>query len=254
MVQLRELLGELVQRKQADTLMEVVFGVLLNAEKVIEDQAIEIQHLRKQLFGRRSEKLSPDQLSLFAQMLASVVAERPAADAPSDPAAPATAPKKKRKKPVRRPLTPTQSGSRGNRRPPSIDACMRATPFGSRPASLGNGGVVDGRPANVMDMLLQRTAIASSAASAVAGRFGSTAGTSGGSLSGRLFRGMAPHCTRPLTPTLSPLRGAREENQPLRGISTVKVEPVSASLRTLIVPPIASTSCREIHRPSPSPA
>ena len=113
MVQLRELLGELVQRKQADTLMEVVFGVLLNAEKVIEDQAIEIQHLRKQLFGRRSEKLSPDQLSLFAQMLASVVAERPAADAPSDPAAPATAPKKKRKKPVRRPLTPTQSHFHG---------------------------------------------------------------------------------------------------------------------------------------------
>jgi transposase len=109
MVQLRELLGELVQRKQADTLLEVVFGVLLKAEKVIEDQAIEIQQLRKQLFGRRSEKLSPDQLSLFAQMLASVVAERPAADTPSDPAAPATAPKKKRKKPVRRPLTPTQS-------------------------------------------------------------------------------------------------------------------------------------------------
>ena len=32
MVQLRELLGELVQRKQADTLLEVVFGVLLKAE------------------------------------------------------------------------------------------------------------------------------------------------------------------------------------------------------------------------------
>jgi transposase len=110
MVQLRELLGELVQRKQADALFDVVFGVLLKAEKVIEDQAIEIQHLRKQLFGRRSEKLSPDQLSLFAQMLATVTAAPSAQDeVPSDSGAAASAPKKKPKRAPRRPLTPTQS-------------------------------------------------------------------------------------------------------------------------------------------------
>ena len=45
--------------------MAVAFGVVLQAEKVNEKQAIEIQHLRRQLFGRRSEKLSPDQLSLL---------------------------------------------------------------------------------------------------------------------------------------------------------------------------------------------
>jgi transposase len=108
LVQLRDLLGELVQRKDADTLLEVVFGVLLKAEKVIEDESVEIQQLRKQLFGRRSEKLSPDQLSLFAQMLATVTA--PQVEAPSDPDGPATTPnKKKRKKTPRRPLIPTQS-------------------------------------------------------------------------------------------------------------------------------------------------
>ena len=109
MVQLRELLGELVERKESSTLLEVVFGVLLKAEKVIEDQAIEIQQLRKQLYGRRSEKLSPGQLSLFAQMLATVTAAPPEADAPSDSGASQPSPKKKRKRAPRRPLTPTQS-------------------------------------------------------------------------------------------------------------------------------------------------
>jgi transposase len=108
LVQLRDLLGDLVQRKDADALLEVVFGVLLKAEKVIEDQSLEIQQLRKQLFGRRSEKLSPDQLSLFAQMLATVTA--PPVEVPSDPDSPATTPnKRKRKKTPRRLLIPTQS-------------------------------------------------------------------------------------------------------------------------------------------------
>jgi transposase len=108
LVQLRDLLGELVQRKDADTLLEVVFGVLLKAEKVIDAQSVEIQQLRKQLFGRRSEKLSPDQLSLFAQMLATVTA--PHVEAPSAPDGPATTPnERKRKKTPRRPLIPTQS-------------------------------------------------------------------------------------------------------------------------------------------------
>ena len=112
LVQLREVLEELCSRKQSDALLEVVFGVLLKAEKVIEDQAVEIQHLRKQLFGRRSEKLSPDQLSLFAQMLGSVSGEAKAAETSSpasDSDVKSSPPKKKRKPPVRRPLTPTQS-------------------------------------------------------------------------------------------------------------------------------------------------
>jgi hypothetical protein len=109
MVQLRELLGELVERKESSALLEVVFGVLLKAEKVIEDQAIEIQQLRKLLFGRRSEKLSPDQLSLFTQMLATVTAVPSKVDAPGDAGAAMVPPKKKSKRAPRRPLTPTQS-------------------------------------------------------------------------------------------------------------------------------------------------
>lgn len=108
LVQLREVLEELCSRKEPDALMEVVFGVLLQAEKVIEEQAVEIQHLRKQLFGRRSEKLSPDQLSLFAQMLGAVADQDPTGEATgTEPSAPA---KRKKRKPVpRRPLTPTQT-------------------------------------------------------------------------------------------------------------------------------------------------
>jgi transposase len=105
-VQLREVLGELCSRKESDALMEVVFGLLMKAEKVIEDQGIELQQLRKQLFGRRSEKLSPNQLSLFAQMLDAVVtgdSTEPTHTTSNDP----EKTKKKRKAPKRRPLTPT---------------------------------------------------------------------------------------------------------------------------------------------------
>lgn len=110
LVQLREVLAELSSRKDPDALMEVVFGVLLKAEKVIDDQAVEIQFLRKQLFGRRSEKLSPNQLSLFTQMLGTVVGESPSTDS-AEAEAPAVdkAKKKKRKKTPRRALIPTQS-------------------------------------------------------------------------------------------------------------------------------------------------
>ena len=105
LVQLRDLLAELAKRKEPDALLEVVMGVLLKTEKVIEDQAFEIQQLRKQLFGRRSEKLSPNQLSLFAQMLGTVVG----ADEQSDEPAPVPGPKRKHKKVLRRKLVPTES-------------------------------------------------------------------------------------------------------------------------------------------------
>jgi Transposase C of IS166 homeodomain len=130
LVQLRELLGELCQRKDSDTLLDVVFGVLFQAEKVIEDQSVEIQQLRKQLFGRRSEKLSPDQLSLFAQMLATVTA--PQVQVPSTPDGPATTPHKKKSGSPLHSATPSSSvnrargcgGLRGRR------ALIRSSPWG----------------------------------------------------------------------------------------------------------------------------
>lgn len=107
-VQLREVLEELCKKKESDALRDVVFGLLLKAEKVIEDQGVEIQQLRKRLFGRSSEKLSPNQLSLFAQMLETVTA-----DDSQEPTQATTGSsekrKKKRKAPKRRPLTPTDT-------------------------------------------------------------------------------------------------------------------------------------------------
>jgi transposase len=106
LVQMRDVLEELAKRKGSDALLEVVMGVLLKAEEAIEAQAVEIQFLRKQLFGRRSEKLSPNQLSLFAIMLGTVVGTEPSAETePSQE----KKPKKKRKKAARRPLVPTQT-------------------------------------------------------------------------------------------------------------------------------------------------
>ena len=105
-VQLRQVLEELCKKEESDALRDVVFGLLLKAEKVIEDQGVEIQQLRKRLFGRSSEKLSPNQLSLFAQMLETVIA-----DDSQEPTQATTGSsekgKKKRKGPKRRPLTPT---------------------------------------------------------------------------------------------------------------------------------------------------
>ena len=56
LVQMRDLLEELAGRSDRNALLDVVFGVLQKAESIIEDQAVEIQQLRKQLFGRRSAK------------------------------------------------------------------------------------------------------------------------------------------------------------------------------------------------------
>lgn len=114
---LRQVLEALCNKKESDALMEVVFGLLLKAEEVIKAQGVEIQQLRKQLYGRRSEKLSPDQLSLFAQMLDAVIvgdsqdSDNSAGTDPEEPEKPdePKKPKKKRKPVERRPLTPTRT-------------------------------------------------------------------------------------------------------------------------------------------------
>jgi transposase len=112
LVQMRDLLEELAQKEDRGALLDVVFGVLQKAEKVIEDQSVEIQHLRKQLFGRRSEKLSPDQLSLFSSVMAAVTGQTEENIETSSPAAPTEGGSKgakKRGKSGRRPLVPTES-------------------------------------------------------------------------------------------------------------------------------------------------
>lgn len=108
LVQMRDLLEELAGKDDNSALHQVMMAVLLQAEKALESQAAEIHFLRKQLFGRRSEKLSPNQLSLFGEMLSSVVAASEGDDATEKPAVPKK-PAKKRTSYERRPLVPTQT-------------------------------------------------------------------------------------------------------------------------------------------------
>ena len=115
LVQMRDLLEELASRSDRGALLDVVFGVLEKAEKIIQDQAVEIQQLRKQMFGRRSEKLSPDQLSLFSCILGALAdsgTPPPKGDVDARETDDDSNNKKSKQKrgPIsRRPLTPTQS-------------------------------------------------------------------------------------------------------------------------------------------------
>lgn len=107
-MQLSDLIEELSSGEGKGLSQEAMAAVLEMAQKVIDEQAIEIQHLRKQLFGRRSEKISKDQLSLFVQTMAALAEKQP--DVGEDEGAEEPEPdKKKRKKQKRRPLQPTRT-------------------------------------------------------------------------------------------------------------------------------------------------
>ncbi|MEL6190006.1 MAG: transposase, partial [Myxococcota bacterium] len=102
-----DLLSELTSGDGDMPSRETLTAVLQTAQKVIEDQSVEISHLQKQLFGRRSEKVPAGQLSLFAELL-KAVAERVPEREPEEDETPL--PKEKRKKKARRkPLVPTQT-------------------------------------------------------------------------------------------------------------------------------------------------
>lgn len=83
-------------------------AVLQTAQKVIEDQAVEILHLQKQLFGRRSEKVLPGQKSLFVETLEAVAQRAPEPEPEVEEGEPE--PKKRRRgKSKRAPLKPTRT-------------------------------------------------------------------------------------------------------------------------------------------------
>ena len=113
LVKLRDVLEAIASRGESQPLLDVALGLLTQCKSVIEEQAYEIAQLRRQLFGRRSEKISPEQRSLFESLLA-FAAEQAAASAQSDAQSqepPAGDAKQKKPRPPqkRRPLTPTQS-------------------------------------------------------------------------------------------------------------------------------------------------
>ena len=106
LVHVGDVLTALSTRGSSDPLLEVSLGVLTQCKDVIEAQAYEIAMLRKQLFGRRSEKVSPNQLVMFTEVLQTLAPLKPES---TEPPAPAVKEKKKRPAQKRRPLVPTQT-------------------------------------------------------------------------------------------------------------------------------------------------
>jgi transposase len=121
LVHVGDVLTALSTRGSSDPLLDVSLGVLTQCKDVIEAQAYEIAMLRKQLFGRRSEKVSPNQLAMFTDVLQTLAPLRPESTEPPAPA-PAVKEKKKRSAQKRRPLVPTQTIEI------RVDAAQRACP------------------------------------------------------------------------------------------------------------------------------
>lgn len=124
LVRFRDVLAELLAKGQRDPLLDLVLALLGQCKALIEDQALEIASLRKQLFGRKSEKTAPlGQDDLFPELLAAVVAHAaldtdtppdiaPAADEDDEAASSGGGdgvPPKNRRRGKRKPLSPHRS-------------------------------------------------------------------------------------------------------------------------------------------------
>lgn len=115
LVRLRDVLEELASREEKEPLLELVTGLLEQCQTTIEALTYEVAVLKKQLYGRQSEKVSPDQLHLFAGVLEAMVqkeAETTEDAEGTEKTAPETASraaKKRGGKRKRRPLRPTQT-------------------------------------------------------------------------------------------------------------------------------------------------
>lgn len=101
-VQLRDVLAALTSQTDKEPILEIAAGLLEQCQQRIEEQAYEIALLRKQAFGRRSEKVAVDQMSLFSDMLEAVT-EKAGGGSDEPPKR-----RKKRKPQKRRPLVPTR--------------------------------------------------------------------------------------------------------------------------------------------------
>jgi transposase len=75
LVRVRDLLEELFIKGQREPLLDVVLALLQRSKAIIEGQAFEIAVLRKQLYGRRSEKVDPIAPDLFAQVVAAAATQ-----------------------------------------------------------------------------------------------------------------------------------------------------------------------------------
>lgn len=109
MVNFTDLIDALMKEGGEMPSKEALAAVLQTAQKVIDDQAVEIHHLRKQLFGRKSERVVEGQQSLFADALEEVAQRVPEPEPESDEEAEASKKRRKKKRDRRKPLEPTRT-------------------------------------------------------------------------------------------------------------------------------------------------
>lgn len=87
--EVRGFLAELLAQGRHDEVLEHVMALLVKMSGASNDQQERIAALLKQLYGRRSEKLSPEQLDLFVKAAQAEAGEPVADSEPSPPPAPA---------------------------------------------------------------------------------------------------------------------------------------------------------------------
>jgi len=115
-VQLRDVLAELAPRKEQDPALSIALDLLEQCKERIEEQSYEIALLRKQVFGRRSERVASDTKSLFGDMIEAMTRaeESQTASTQTEPASEeeeGPKPKSKPKARKRRELQPTRTVS-----------------------------------------------------------------------------------------------------------------------------------------------
>ena len=113
-VELKDFIQALIDEKRDVPDREALVSILAGAQATIEAMGHEIYLLKKERFGKRSEKVNPAQLNLFAELLGELIAQNEPAleaeldkmEAKSAPEPTSKAPEKKRKKKARTPLVP----------------------------------------------------------------------------------------------------------------------------------------------------
>lgn len=74
---LAQMVESLTTQQDKDVAIQFLVGVVTRLQKSIEDLSFEIQHLKRVQFGRKSEKVSTEQLSLFTSMLDTLLEKAP---------------------------------------------------------------------------------------------------------------------------------------------------------------------------------
>jgi len=91
----REYLAGLLAQGRNDEVLDQTTHLLHTLASANSDLTHQLEALRKALYGRRSEKLDPAQLTLFARLFGEEAAPEPEKPEPTDPAKPVRAPQRR---------------------------------------------------------------------------------------------------------------------------------------------------------------